>query len=100
MLGLSHSRRFSRSLAAIGPILRAVAGLRHRLVPPWSPILLIAASVFWHLTGGEGATDALALVVLAVALAPFAARIRSLSDEDWARWEVPLAGTAGEGDLG
>jgi Domain of unknown function (DUF4386) len=74
----------------LGLILLAVALLRQRLVAPWSPILLIVASVFWHVAGGERVTEALALLMLTAALAPLAAQIWSLSDEDWARWEVPL----------
>ncbi len=45
-------------------------------------------------------TDALALVLLAAALAPLAARIWSLSDEDWARREIPLEAKVGEGGPG
>jgi hypothetical protein len=84
----------------LGLILLAAALLRQRIVPFWSPIALIVASVFWHVAGGERVTDALALLMLAAALAPLAARIWSLSDEEWARWEIPLEGRAGEGDLG
>jgi hypothetical protein len=84
----------------LGLILLGVALLRNRLVAPWSPILLIVASVFWHVAGGERVTDALALVMLAAALAPLTARIWSLSDEDWGRWEIPFEGTTGEGELG
>jgi Domain of unknown function (DUF4386) len=84
----------------LGLILLAVPLLRRRIVPVWSPILLILASVFWHVAGGERVTDALALAMLAAALAPLAARIWSLSDEDWAQWEIPLQGTTGEKDLG
>jgi hypothetical protein len=51
----------------LGLVLLAVALLRQGLVALWSPILLIVASVFWHVAGGERVTD-----------------------EDWARWEVPL----------
>ena len=112
MLGLSDKRRLSRSLAAIGLVLGplffparhadrsagtvlgltllAVALLRQRLVALRSPILLIVASVFWHVAGGERVTDALALLMLAAALAPLAARMWSLSDEDWELWEIGM----------
>ena len=108
MLGLSDKRHLSRSLAAIGVAdfgnreamvsagtvlgltLLAVALLRQRLVALWSPILLIVASVFWHVAGGERVTDALALLMLATALAPLAARMWSLSDEDWELWEIGM----------
>jgi Domain of unknown function (DUF4386) len=83
----------------LGLILLAVALLRRRIGPPWSPILLIVASVFWHVAGGERAPDALALLLITVALAPLAVRIWSLSEEDWARWEIPVEGRAGEGGL-
>ncbi len=83
----------------LGLILLAVALLRRRIVPLWSPILLGVAAVFWHVTGGDRAPDAFALLMLTVALAPLAARIWSLSEEDWARWEIPIEGRAGEGDL-
>jgi hypothetical protein len=74
----------------LGLTLLAVALLRQRLVALWSPILLIVASVFWHVAGGERVTDALALLMLAAALAPLAARIWSLSDEDWELWEIGM----------
>jgi small-conductance mechanosensitive channel len=84
----------------LGLILLAAVLLRQRIVSLWSPVLLILASLFWHVAGGERVTDALALVLLAAALGPLAARIWSLSDEDWARWEIPLEGKVGEGDPG
>lgn len=84
----------------LGLILLAAVLLRQRIVSLWSPVLLILASLFWHVAGGERVTDALALVLLAAALAPLAARIWSLSDEDWARWEIPLEAKVGEGDPG
>jgi hypothetical protein len=74
----------------LGLILLAVTLLRRRIVPIWSPTLLLVASAFWHVAGGERLPDALALVMLAAALAPLAARIWSLSDADWERWEIPL----------
>jgi hypothetical protein len=83
----------------LGLILLAVALLRQRLVAPWSPILLIVASVFWHVAGGERVTDALALAMLVAAFVPLAVRIWSLNDQDWARWEIPLEGGASDGDL-
>ncbi len=73
-----------------GLILLAVALLRRRIVPVWSPILLALASAFWHVAGGERLTDALALAMLAAALAPLAGRMWSVSDADWERWEIPL----------
>jgi hypothetical protein len=82
----------------LGLILLAVALLRRRIVPLWSPILLGVAAVFWQVAGGDRAPDALALLMLTVALAPLAARIWSLSEEDWALWETPIEGGAGEGD--
>jgi hypothetical protein len=74
----------------LGLTLLAVALLRKRLAAFWSPILLIVASVFWHVAGGEGVIDALALLMLTAALAPLAARMWSLSDEDWELWGIGM----------
>jgi Domain of unknown function (DUF4386) len=79
-----------------GSILLAIALLRRRIVPVWSPILLVVAIVLWSLKGDEKFLNALSLLILAVALAPLAMRIRSLSDEDWEQWTVPVDG----GDTG
>jgi hypothetical protein len=75
----------------LGLILLAVALLRRRIVPVWSPALLVAASALWLVGGGERLLGALSLLTLAATLAPLAARIWSLSGEDWERWEIPLS---------
>jgi hypothetical protein len=75
-----------------GSILLAIALLRRRIVPVWSPILLIVAIMLWSLEGDEKLLNALSLLILAVALAPLAMRIWSLSDEDWEHWTVPVDG--------
>jgi hypothetical protein len=79
----------------LGLILLAVALLRRRIVPVWSPTLLVVASGLWHVGGGERLLNALSLLMLAAALAPLAARMWSLSDEDWERWEIPLSKAGG-----
>lgn len=84
----------------LGLILLALALLRARIVPVWSPTLLVVASALWQVAGGVRLLNALSLLMLAAALAPLATRMWSLSDEDWERWEIPNAGRADEGSLG
>ena len=79
----------------LGLILLALALLRRRIVPVWSPILLVVGSALWQVGGGERLLTALSSLILAAALAPLAARIWVLSDDDWERWEIPLERQAG-----
>ena len=83
----------------LGLILLAVALLRRRIVPVWSPTLLVVASGLWYVGGGERFLNALSLLMLAAALAPLAVLMWSLSDDDWERWEIPLERKAGGGRL-
>jgi hypothetical protein len=70
----------------LGIILLTIALFRRRIVPIWSPILLIVAMVLGFISD-NAVTSALSFVLLAAALFPLAQRILSLSDEQWARWE-------------
>lgn len=72
-----------------GSVMLAIALLRRRIVPVWSPVLLAAAVVLWAAAGSEKLWTALALLMLAASLAPLAARIWSFRDEEWERWELP-----------
>lgn len=74
---------------ALGSLLLAIALFRRRVVPIWSPVLLIAAIVVSFLGEAQWASAA-SFVLLLVAFLPLAMRILSISDHDWERWE-PLA---------
>lgn len=66
----------------LGSILLAVALFKRRIVPVWSPVLLVA----WTVLGYFGETQmlsALSLLILVAALAPLRQKIWSLSDEAW-----------------
>jgi hypothetical protein len=82
----------------LGSILLAVALFRQRIVPVWSPILLVVAIVLGFI-GGTQILNALSFLLLGAALFPLAMRIWSLSDEAWGHWEPlaqgPPAGAAG-----
>jgi hypothetical protein len=82
----------------LGSILLAIALFRRRIVPIWSPILLVVAIVVGFFASGESAiVNAISFLILAAALAPLAILIWGLSDDDWERWELPVedARTAG-----
>jgi hypothetical protein len=81
---------FSAGGIVLGSVLLAVALFRRRIVPLWSPTLLLAAAAVWFAGGDEKALAATGQLMLAVALIPLAALIRSLSDDDWERWELPV----------
>jgi hypothetical protein len=75
----------------LGSILLAIALFRRRIVPIWSPILLVAAILLGFFAGEESAVvNAISFLVLAAALAPLAMRIWALTDDEWERWELPL----------
>lgn len=74
----------------LGSVLLAIALYRRRIVPIWSPILLVVAIVVGFAGGEEKLLSALSFLILAAALAPLAMLIWSLSDDDWERWELPL----------
>lgn len=77
----------------LGSILLAIALFRRRIVPIWSPILLVVAMVVGFLAGEESAiVNAIGTLVLAAALTPLAMLIWGLSDDEWERWELPLEG--------
>ena len=73
----------------LGSILLAVALFRRRIVPLWSPVLLIVAIVVGFF-GESAVVSALSFLVLGAALYPLAMRIWSLGDDQWKHWELPL----------
>ena len=76
----------------LGSILLAIALFRRRIVPIWSPILLIVSALIGFIGPEEQVGSILSSVVLVAALFPLAQRIWGLSDDEWERWELPLAG--------
>jgi hypothetical protein len=72
----------------LGSILLTIALFRRRIVPIWSPILLIVSIVVGFF-GQSRVVSAISFLVLAAALYPLAMRIWGLRDEQWERW-VPL----------
>ena len=75
----------------LGSILLAIALFRRRIVPIWSPILLLVAIVVSFLAGEESAiVNAISSLILTAALAPLAMLIWGLSDDEWERWELSL----------
>lgn len=80
----------------LGAVLLAVALLRRRIVPLWAPIVQILSLVVGFFAD-TAALSALAFALLAVGLAPVAMRILGLSDEEWTRWEPPVAEHRREG---
>lgn len=79
----------------LGSVLLAIALFRRRIVPIWSPVLLVASILVGFASGNSQIVSALTFVVLTAALLPLALKIRSLSDDEWARWaplgEEPVA---------
>lgn len=78
----------------LGSILLAVALFRHRIVPLWSPALLVASTVLGFI-GETQMLSSLSLLLLAVGFVPLGQKIWSLSDEAWGLWE-PLSSELGE----
>jgi Domain of unknown function (DUF4386) len=70
----------------LGSLLLAIALFRRRIVPIWSPLLLVAAIVLGFASGPNRILTALSFLVLAAGLIPLALRIRSLADDQWERW--------------
>ena len=82
----------------LGSILLAIALFRRRIVPIWSPVLLVVAILVGFFASEESAiVNAISFLILTAALAPLAMIIWGLSDDQWERWELPLeeAGAAG-----
>jgi uncharacterized protein DUF4386 len=78
----------------LGSILLAIALFRRRIVPIWSPILLVVAIVVGFFASEESAVvNAISFLILTAALFPLAMIIWGLSDDDWGRWELPLEAT-------
>jgi hypothetical protein len=73
----------------LGSILLAVALFRRRIVPIWSPLLLILAIVVGFF-GENAVVSALSFLVLGAAFYPLAMKIWALDDEQWKHWELPL----------
>lgn len=76
----------------LGSILLAIALFRRRVVPVWSPLLIVASTVLGFF-GETQMLSALSLLLLVIGLAPLGRKVLSLSNEAWAQWE-PLAGEA------
>jgi hypothetical protein len=75
----------------LGSILLAIALFRRRIVPIWSPILLVVAILVGFFASEESAiVNAISFLILAAALFPLAMLIWGLSDDEWERWELPL----------
>ena len=72
---------------AIGTILLAYGLFRRRVVPIWSPVLLVAwlAGLFFLSNGRLGSTLVSALGALA--FLPVAAKLLTIPDDQWERWE-------------
>lgn len=70
----------------LGSLLLAIGLLIRRVVPIWSPLLLVGwLAVLFFLEGRLGSI--LGSLALLAALAPIAYRIATLGDEAWARWQ-------------
>jgi hypothetical protein len=81
----------------LGSLLLAVALIRRRIVPIWSPILLIVSMVAAFAIGNTSVGSALSFLLLTAALVPLALLIWSLRDDDWERWEpLEAMGRAGK----
>ena len=77
----------------LGTLTLAIGLLLRRIVPLWSPLLLVGwLAVLFFLEGRVGSL--VAPVVLLGAFAAIAHRIATLDDEDWARWQ-PLPDETG-----
>ncbi len=75
----------------LGSILLAIALFRRRIVPIWSPILLVVSILVSFLASEESAiVNAISFLILTAALAPLAMLIWGLSDDEWERWELSL----------
>jgi hypothetical protein len=70
----------------LGTLILAVGLLLRRVVPFWSPLLLVGWMAAAFFLEGRVGTLVGSLLLLG-ALAPIAHRIASLSDEEWARWQ-------------
>jgi hypothetical protein len=70
----------------LGTLLVAVGLWLRRPVPAWSPLLLVAWLVVLF-ASPNNIVNGLSFVVLLAALAPVAARIARLSDEQWGHWQ-------------
>jgi Domain of unknown function (DUF4386) len=80
----------------LGSILLAIALFRRRIVPIWSPILLVVSMVVGFFASQESSiVNAISFLILAAALAPLAMLIWGLSDDQWERWELPLEEAGG-----
>jgi hypothetical protein len=74
----------------IGSIVLAIALVRRRIVPLWSPVLLAAGTCVWFVSSEERLVNAVSNVLVLTALLPLALLIWSLSDDEWGEWVVPV----------
>lgn len=78
----------------LGTVALAVGLLLRRVVPFWSPLLLVGWLASMFFLEDQLGTLVGSLVLLG-ALMPIAHRIATLSDEEWARWQ-PLPDSPGQ----
>ena len=82
----------------IGTILLGVGLLRARVVPVWAAVALIAAPVVSFLAHAVADIKAVDLVGTGLMLVGFGAvgsAVRSVSDQEWERGEIPPRATVG-----
>jgi hypothetical protein len=88
---------------ALGTLALALGLLLRRVVPLWSPLLLVAFLVVMVVAESRLGTMA-AMVLLLGGLAPLAHRLATLADDEWARWQplgdAPPARRAREREVG
>jgi hypothetical protein len=76
-----------------GLLLLAIGLFARRAVTVWSPALIVAGIVAMFVLGESRWGSVAGMAVLLAGLVPIAARILSLSDEEWERWEpLPTRG--------
>jgi hypothetical protein len=90
----AYSLTFVLGGIVIGSIVLAIALVRRRIVPIWSPILLAVGTSVWFVSSEERLVNAVSNVLVLAALLPLALLIWSLSDDEWEQWVLPLAGSA------
>jgi hypothetical protein len=86
---------FSAVATVGGLVLLAIALLLRPVVSRWVPALILVAAVIWYFGGSEQVPYATAWLLLTIAFAPLGARVWSLGDAAWARWESPPRTEAG-----
>jgi Domain of unknown function (DUF4386) len=75
----------------LGTLLLGISLFRSKIVPIWSPILLVVAIVLGFVGGDAKVINALSFIALAAGFLPLAQRMWATADDDWERWELPPA---------